>query len=95
MEFPWVLVFNLEISTEGVSQKFSEFTGLKACFLRVKYQIKKSQGFFYSEKYIYPQPCLEFFWNNPIAILMKKEAGSAMHIMSPTRLPRSNLPSLI
>ena len=66
VEFPWVLVFDLRISTKGVSHNFSEFIGVNACFIRVKWQIWK---FRFSEKYIYPQPFLEFLWNSPI--LMK------------------------
>ena len=32
----WVLVFDLGISTKGVSHNFSGFAEIKACFLRVK-----------------------------------------------------------
>ena len=37
IEFPWILVFDLGISTTRQGcHNFAEFAGLKACFLRVK-----------------------------------------------------------
>ena len=33
VEFPWPLVFDLDVSTKGVSHNFTECLGVKACFL--------------------------------------------------------------
>ena len=47
----------------------------------------KIPGFFFKKKYIYfNQPCLEFFWNR---------LAQGVPCMTPSRLPRSDLPSLI
>ena len=85
MDFPLVLDFR-SWSFQGVRHKFGEFRGVKACFIRVKWQIRMV----FLEMYIYhqPIPSLDFFWNNPI---LMKRGRECLTCMSPTSLPRSDL----
>ena len=54
MQFPWVLVFDLGISTKRCHTILKNPQGVKVCFLRVKQSKNlKSLGVFFSEKYIY------------------------------------------
>ena len=69
-------IFHLSWNFQGMQHKFVEFPGVKkACFLRVKWQICKFQGFL-SEMYLYEPTPLEFFWNSPI---LMKGGGSVSH----------------
>ena len=91
VEFPWVLVFDLGIFTKakGVSHNFCRIRRGESMFSN---KSKNSRGFFKKSIYIFNPPLLSF---SGIAQYSWKEAASALHIMSPTRLPRSDLPSLI
>ena len=52
----------------GVTQ-FCKIRRVESFLSQCKMTNLKIRGFFFSEKNIYHQPCLDFFWNSPI--LMK------------------------